>query len=144
MSRLRLDLPENTLHRVELSVRVTDLNYGNHLGNNALLGLLHEARLQWFRSLGYADEKDLGGVGIILADAAIIFQSEAFLGEELLIDLRIGDISRVAFDLYYVVTTKNDGRPVASAKTGVVFFDYSNRRAAPMPAAFRAVITEEK
>lgn len=109
-----------------------------------MLGLLHEARLQWFRSLGYVDEKDLGGVGIILADAAIIFQSEAFLGEELLIDLRIGDISRVAFDLYYVVTTKNGNRPVASAKTGVVFFDYSNRRTAPMPAAFRAVITEEK
>lgn len=144
MPRIRLDLPERSLHTVSLAVRVTDLNYGNHLANNALLGLLHEARLQWFRSLGYIDERDIGGAGIILADAAIIFQSEAFLGEELLIDLRVGDISRAAFDLYYLVTSKKDQRPVASAKTGVVFFDYATRRTAPMPAAFRAVISEEK
>lgn len=142
MSRLRLDLPEKTLHTVELAVRVTDLNYGNHLANNALLGLLHEARLQWFRALGYTDERDLGGAGIILADAAIVFQSEAFLGEVLMIDLRVGDISRAAFDLYYTVTSKKDCRPVAAAKTGVVFFDYETRRTAPMPAAFRAAITE--
>jgi acyl-CoA thioesterase FadM len=144
MSRLRLELPQHTLHTVELNVRVTDLNYGNHLANNALLGLLHEVRLQWFRVLGYMDERDLGGAGIILADAAIIFQSEAFLGESLLIELRVGDISRAAFDLYYVVTSKKNGRSVATAKTGVVFFDYETRRTAPMPAAFRAVITEEK
>ncbi|SFN21703.1 Acyl-CoA thioesterase FadM [Formivibrio citricus] len=144
MPRLRLDLPERILHTVELTVRVTDLNYGNHLGNNALLGLLHEARLQWFRAMGHTDERNLGGAGIILADAAIVFQSEAFLGEELLIELRVGEVSRAAFDLYYVVKSKKDLRQVARAKTGVVFFDYETRRTAPMPAAFRAVITEEK
>lgn len=140
MSRLRLELPETTLHTVELTVRVTDLNYGNHLGNSALLGLLHEARLTWFRFLGYQDERDLGGAGIILADAAIVFQSEAFLGESLGIELRVGDIGRAAFDLYYVVTAKEDGRPVAAAKTAIVFFDYATRRATPMPAAFRALL----
>lgn len=135
MSRLHLELPDNTVHRTTLKVRVTDLNYGNHLGNNALLGLLHEARLDWFRALGYTDERNLGGAGIIMADAAIIYQSEAFLGEELSIELRAGDISRVAFDLFYVVMAGE--RSVAQAKTAIVFFDYNKRRATSMPAAFR-------
>ncbi|MDR3410386.1 MAG: thioesterase family protein [Formivibrio sp.] len=137
MSRLRLELPEHTVFTTELAVRVTDLNYGNHLGNHALLGLLHEARLTWFRTLGYQDERDLGGAGIILADAAIVFQNEAFLGETLCIELRIGEISRAAFDLYYSVMAKEDGRPVAAAKTAIVFFDYAKRRTVGMPATFR-------
>lgn len=136
MSRLHLDVPDKTVHCISLKVRVTDLNYGNHLGNNALLGLLHEARLDWFRALGYQDERDLGGAGIIMADAAIVFQSEAFLGDDLTIELRIGDISRVAFDLFYVVMAAE--RPVAQAKTAIVFFDYNKRRATSMPAVFRS------
>lgn len=140
MSRIRLELPKNILHTVELTIRVTDINYGNHLANDALLGLLHEARLNWFRSLGYQDERDLGGAGIILADAAIVFQSEAFLGETLEIELRASDISRIAFDLYYVVVAKKDRRPVAIAKTAIVFFDYSTRKTAPIPADFRVIL----
>lgn len=138
MTRLQLEVPERTVHRTTLNVRVTDLNYGNHLGNNALLGLLHEVRLDWFRTLGYQDERDLGGAGIILADAAIVFQSEAFLGEVLEIELRAGDIGRAAFDLYYIVTSGD--RPVAKAKTAIVFFDYAKRRATSMPTAFRALL----
>ena len=140
MSRIRLNVAEKIFHTLELTIRVTDINYGNHLANDALLGLLHEARLNWFRSLGYQDERDLGGAGIILADAAIVFQSEAFLGETLQIELRISDISRVAFDLYYVVMAKSDSRPVATAKTAIVFFDYVTRKTAPIPADFRVIL----
>lgn len=136
MSRLHIDLPEQIVHSVKLNIRVTDLNYGNHLANNALLGLLHEARLDWLRSLGYASEQDLGGAGIILADAAIVFQSEAFLGEMLTIELRTGDLGRASFDLYYVVTTAD--RQVATAKTAIVFFDYATHKMKSMPATFRA------
>lgn len=140
MPRLRLELPEKTIYTVELGIRVTDLNYGNHLGNHALLGLLHEARLAWFRSLGHTDERDLGGAGIIMADAAIVFQSEAFLGESLRIELRIGEISRASFDLFYAVTEKDSGRQVAAAKTAIVFYDYATRRTAAMPKAFRVAL----
>ncbi|MBS1154912.1 MAG: esterase [Proteobacteria bacterium] len=140
MPRLRLELPETTVFSAELAVRVTDLNYGNHLGNDALLGLLHEARLAWFCAQGYQDERDLGGAGVILADAAIVFQSEAFLGETLRIELRVGEISRASFDLYYAVIAKEDGRPVAAAKTAIVFFDYDKRRSVAMPTAFRELL----
>ena len=54
--------------------------------------------------------------------------------------MRIGEISRAAFDLYYVVTKKNSGRQVASAKTAIVFYDYATRRTVAMPKAFRTAI----
>lgn len=138
MPRLHLELPEKIVYSLQLNVRVTDLNYGDHLGNHAVLGLLHEARVNWLRSLGFKNERDLGGAGIVLADTALEFQSEAFLGEVLDIELRVGEIGRAVFDLYYAVTAEN--RPVARAKTAIVFFDYDKRRATSMPASFRALL----
>ena len=61
MPRIRLELPDRFHFRTSLTVRVTDLNYGRHLGNDAVLGLLHEARVRFLRSLGYA-ELDVEGV----------------------------------------------------------------------------------
>jgi acyl-CoA thioesterase FadM len=65
----------------ELRVRITDVNYGGHMGNDSLLGLLHEARVQFLAHYGLS-ELDIGGLwGIIMADSVIVYKSEAFPGE---------------------------------------------------------------
>ncbi len=53
MARIEVQLPEKFIFSTELAVRVTDLNYGNHVGNDSTLGLMHEARLQFYRKLGF-------------------------------------------------------------------------------------------
>lgn len=70
MSRLRLDLPERLLFTAEVSLRVSDNNYGGHLGNDAVLSLAHEARVRFLRSHGWS-EKDVAGAGIIMTDAVV-------------------------------------------------------------------------
>ena len=48
MARVKLDLNGvEFVFRTELDVRITDINYGRHVGNDAMLGLLHEARLRY-------------------------------------------------------------------------------------------------
>ena len=47
MARIKLDLPERFPFSTELRVRITDVNYGGHMGNDSLLGLLHEARVRF-------------------------------------------------------------------------------------------------
>lgn len=133
MARLKLELPEFTLFLTCVEVRVTDLNYGNHLANQALLGLLHEARLRWLRQLGFRDELNVGDCGLVMSDAAVVFLREAFLGEVLTIELRRGECTRTGFDLYYLVTTGQDRQSVAQAKTFMTCFDYSTRRVKAIP-----------
>jgi len=116
-------------------VRVTDLNYGNHLGNDAVLGMIHEARVRWLASMGYS-ELDVEGVGIIMADCAIVYKAQGFLGEGLTVAVAAGDFSRIGCDLFYLLTKAN-GTEVARAKTGIVFFDYRTQAARPVPAGFR-------
>jgi acyl-CoA thioesterase FadM len=135
MVRIHLELPAEFSFRTSLTVRVTDLNYGNHLGNDAVLGMVHEARVRWFASMGYS-ELDVEGVGILMADCAIVYKSQGFLGERLTVAVAAGTFSRTGCDLFYRLT-KADGTELARAKTGIVFFDYQAQAVRAVPEGFR-------
>lgn len=136
MARIELTLPQVLPFSTEIDVRVTDMNYGGHLGNDALLSLIHEARFRFFRHHGMS-EADAGGARLILADVAIVYRKEAFAGDRLRFEVGIGDRARVACDLCYRVT--RDGALIAEAKTGLVFLDMTTRRPIAVPAAVLAL-----
>lgn len=138
MSRMKLALPDEFIFTTEISLRVSDINYGGHLGNDAVLSLCHEVRARLFASHGFT-ELDVDGVGILMIDAVIVFRSEAFYGEMLVGDAAVCNFSRTGCDLFYLLRSKSDGREVARAKTGIVFLDYSNRRIRPVPQKFREI-----
>ena len=134
MSRIQVNFPEKHIFSTEIKVRITDLNYGGHLGNDSMLALLHEARVRYLKHFGYS-EMDVEGTGIIMADVAIQFKTEAFYAERLTIAIAVGDFSRVSFDIYYKVSSGS--RDVAIAKTGIVFFNYEKKKVAAVPKKFR-------
>ncbi len=135
MARVKIDLPEKFIFSTNIEVRVTDLNYGNHLGNNALLGIIHEARVRFYASLGFPDERNVFGTGLIMADTAIQYKAEGFLGDVLSIRIGITDISRMGYDLVYEIHNQKDAL-VATAKTGMVCFDYETRKVCAVPGEF--------
>ena len=139
MARVQIELPPTWLYRVRLTVRVTDVNYGGHLGNDRVLGLVHEARVRWLASLGLS-EKDVGGPGLIMADAALVFRGEAFLGDELEVELGATDVRRSGFGLVYRLRRVGDGADIALAATGMVCFDYGARRVARVPEPFARLL----
>lgn len=135
MARIELNLPENFSFSTDVRVRISDINYGNHLGNDALLSLVHEARLQFLQSRGFS-ELDIDGCGLILTDAVIVYKSQGFHGDLLTILAAVGDFNKYGCDFFYKVIRKNGGKEVARAKTGIVFFDYNRQKMVPVPAAF--------
>lgn len=132
MARVQIELPQQWLYRTRLVVRVSDVNYGGHLGNDRVLGLAHEARVRWLASCDLS-EKDVGGVGLIMADAALVFRGEAFLGDELEVELGAAEVRRSGFDLIYRLIRPADGAEIAHVKTGMVCFDYNARKVARLP-----------
>ena len=139
MARVTVELPERWLYRVRLAVRVTDVNYGGHLGNDRVLGLVHEARVRWLASCGLS-EKDVGGPGLIMADASLVFRGEAFMGDELDVDLGATDVRRSGFGLVYRLRRVSDGADIALASTGMVCFDYAARKVARVPEALARLL----
>jgi acyl-CoA thioester hydrolase len=137
MPRVKLDLPQHFAFTTEVPVRITDINYGGHLGNDAILGIVQEARLQFLRQRGLS-EADVGGAGIIMTDAVVMYKAEAFYGDVLVVEVAIQDLQPLACDFVFRLTSKDSGKEVARAKTGIAFFDYARRRIVEAPSAFRA------
>ena len=122
MARLRLSLPMTFPFATELAVRITDINYGGHLGNDALLSLLHEARLQFLKHHGFT-EADVDGCGMIMADAALVYHKEMFYGDTLCIEVAVTEIERARCDFVYRVANAATGAVTAEARTGMAFLD---------------------
>ena len=136
MPRLKL-VPRNTYpFTCELTVRTTDLNYGGHLGNDRLLSLVHEARVA-FLAAHELSELDFAGVSLIMGDTAVVYQAEAYAGDELTFEVAAGEPSRSGFRIFYRVTRKEDGQTIALVENGMACFDYQVRRVAPLPPAVR-------
>jgi len=135
MPRLKIELPASFMFKTEMPVRVGDVNYGGHLGNDSLLTLLHEARLLFLASKGMS-ELDAGGVGMIMSDAALSFKAEAFRGDLLEVHVAVVETGTAGFELAYKVARKSDGKEIARATSSMVFFDYAKRRVAKTPAKF--------
>jgi acyl-CoA thioester hydrolase len=132
MARVKLQLPETFVFSTEIPIRITDINYGGHVGNDSILSLLHEARMQFFQAFGYT-EMNLAGVGIIMADAAIEFKGEAFYGDVLKAYVTAEEFSRIGFNLYYKLVKGKEKSVVVLAKTGMVCFDYEKRKVVAVP-----------
>ncbi len=136
MPRVKFDLPDKFHFSTEIPLRIGDINYGGHMGNDAVLSLAHEARVRFFRKHGWS-ELDVDGASIIMADAAIVFKAEAFYGDVLIVDVAVGDMSELGCDLLYRFTKSENKKEIARVKTGIVFFDYKSRKPVRMPEAFR-------
>jgi len=136
VARIRIELPDRFSFSTTITVYINHINYGNHLDNSALLALVSEARVRFFKALGYT-EMDVEGYGIIVADAAVQYRSEAFHGDELIFEMTANDFNKYGCDLVWRVSAESGGREVARGKTGIVFFDYAARQPAAVPAPFR-------
>ena len=141
MARIKIDIQGKFLGSVSIPVRITDINYGNHLGNDALVSLIHEARVSWLSTLGYT-ELNIEGASLIQGDLAVEYLNESFYGDVLTVSLYASDISRVSFDLLYLVETSRDQKtiPIAKAKTGLICFNYEQRKVMAVPAGFLPVL----
>jgi len=134
MPKTKLILPDRFPFSTQLPVRITDINYGGHVGNDSILSLIHEVRVQFLVHHGYT-ELDIAGVGLIMADVTIEFKNEIFYGDILEASVAATEFSRVGFELYYKLTKKTGDKwvPVSFARTAMICYDYSQKKIVSVP-----------
>ena len=138
--RIKFNIPsEHQVFKCQIAVRIDDINYGNHLSNDRLLTYAHECRLQYFRALGYQDERDVGGQSLIMSDSAIMYRGEGFYGDILKVSLFSPPPHEYGFDLFYLMSNQ-ESKEVARIKTGLVFYDYQNKKLIKNPSGFEGVL----
>jgi acyl-CoA thioester hydrolase len=151
MARIKIDLPEKFPFTTSIPVRITDINYGGHAGNDTVLSLIHEARVQFLKNYGYK-ELEFEGAGMIMADVCIEFKNELFYGDVVIASVAITEFSKVSFEIYYKLekvlrqASRNDRDKhddkrvlVAVAKTGMVCYDYKNKKIVAVPEKVKLI-----
>ena len=138
MSRVKLLEQPSYEFNTTLNVRITDINIANHLGHIELIGMMHEARHQFFQKLGF-NELWIGAdnTGIVIIDLVTNYLSEVFAGENIDIGLQIGDMTDRSLRIYYRL--KRGDEIVALAETGIAPFIYGEKKAVLLPDVFMGV-----
>jgi acyl-CoA thioester hydrolase len=131
MARIKVELPEKFSFSCTIPIRITDLNYGGHVGNDTILSLIHEGRVQFLKQFGL-EELKFAGAGLIMGDVAIEFKNELFHGDVIRVWVTVAEFTKISFDLFYKLE-KINGEAVAFAKTGMICFDYAKKKVVAIP-----------
>jgi 4-hydroxybenzoyl-CoA thioesterase len=142
----RVILTEQPDYQFEFNIKIQkkDLNYAGHLGNDALVKKIHEARIDLFKKLGYK-ELDLGDgkTGIIIGDLIVNYKSEGFKDEDLKIESHIGEITEKSMRIFHRIIKLKDNKILALAETGLITFDYQSREITEIPATFKEILNKQ-
>jgi len=121
-------------------VRIGDINYGGHMGNDAALLLFQDARIRFLESIGFS-EKNIGDqAGIILSEAHVYFRKEVFLHDELLAGVAVAEVTTSSFVLTYSIKRTGDGAEVLNGSTRLIAYDYERKKVTRLPEAFITAI----
>jgi acyl-CoA thioester hydrolase len=141
MGRIKIELPAQSIASFNIPVRITDINYGNHVGNNSIVEIIHESRVQFLQQYQFT-ELDAGGTGLILNELIVEFKNESFYGDIVNVKIFIGEISKKSFEIYYqLIALRSENIVIAHAKTGMVCYNYSQRKVESIPEKLKSILT---
>lgn len=118
----------------EITIQVSDINYGGHVGNERYLLFAQETRMRFLQTIG-CSEMSFGSFGLVLVEAGVEYLAELFHGEKIIVSLAIENVMRSSFECFYKVETMRNGQMITSAyiKTSMLCFDYKERKVRSIP-----------
>lgn len=117
--------------QIEIPVRISDINYGGHLGHTELIKITHHARVKFFAD-NSLQEQDLNGAGIIVKSIQATYKAESFFDELLHISIYLQKIDKASCEFRYEIS-KKDNQEVATVLETVLFMNYATRRIVRVP-----------
>jgi len=140
MAKIQIDLPQEFDFSTDFQVCIDDVFPGGHLRNYRLISMLNETHLRFMQAKGFF-QLEIDGLYFINVDLEVKYESEAFHGDVLTVEVAVANMHRYGCDLLYLVTNKTRDRVAAVAKTGMLFFDYQQKKTAEVPVAFKSIFT---
>ena len=138
-----MELPEKFFDlSIKIPVRITDINYGDHVGNDAIVSIVHEARVQFLQHYNFT-ELNIEGIGLIMAELQVEFKNESLYKDIIAVKIAVGEISKVSFELFYQLKTVRNNTEIllANAKTGMVCYNYEIKKVVAIPNPLSEILS---
>ena len=140
MPRIRLQEQAHYEFSFPMNVQKKNLSPGDHVGLDDFTRILHQTVIDVLQQLGL-QESDLGDgkTGVFEEETLVNFRSEAFLGDSLLIEAHIDEISAEGFRIFHRITRR--GALIVLAENGLVGYDFARHVREPIPETFGTALT---
>lgn len=120
-----------------LSVRMSDLNYANHLDFSSLVKMMGDVRALFFKRNGF-DEFNIDGCGIITTDVHVTYKTECYLDDELDFKITVTRTGKIKINLNYLIVNFKKGIEVATGIITLAFYNYERKKPVQIPKEFLA------
>ena len=108
--------------------RISDINYGGHLGHVELINLLHEVRVKFLHQYALK-ESDLNGHVLVVRSLNLIYKNQVFWNNDLEIKIQVTlDGAKIIFD--YNVYNSSLGNETAVAEIAMILLNREKKRPA--------------
>ncbi|HTT12033.1 MAG TPA: thioesterase family protein [Burkholderiaceae bacterium] len=123
----------------DVPLRWGDMDAMAHLNNTIYFRLMEEARIQWFRRIGFSTLPT--GHAPILAHVSCDFRRAMTYPGVARVTQRITKLGRSSVEMSLEIErTDEPGTKYATGRSVLVWFDYVANRTEPWPEAVRAAI----
>jgi len=122
---------------ISITVRIGDINYGNHAGYHCYFLFFQEARIAYLQQFGFS-EHDIAGCAMMISSADCRYKRELFLGDEMTVSCRVSRLKSKLFTMDYQI--ERAGQVCATGSTTSLCLDPHQKKVAKLPPDFvRAV-----
>jgi acyl-CoA thioester hydrolase len=132
MSRFRFYHP--------IEVRYGDLDPQAHVNNASFLTYMEQARIAYIQALGLWDGRTFMDIGIILAEAQVVYRAPIYYGQKVRAGVRVSKLGTKSLTMEYVLEDANSGLCLATGKSILVTYDYHQGCSIPIPESWRQAI----
>ena len=117
-------------------VRIGDINYGGHMGNDKALQVFHDARINFLKELGHTELNLGNSIAVIIVEANIKYKREVFLHDKLETEVWVSNINGLKWTISYTTKREKDNIEVFTGSTLMLCYDYNRKKVAKIPEDF--------
>jgi acyl-CoA thioester hydrolase len=129
---------------VRIVVRFRDIDAMGHVNNAVYLTYFETARVAYHQTVAGEQSLDFADFEFILAEVTCSYRSPAYLGETLLVGIRVSSVGRKSFVFEYEMRDGASGRLVAEGSSVQVMYDYRERRSKPVSEEWLARVEAQQ
>ncbi len=125
---------------IEIPVAWGDMDAMQHVNNAVYLRWIESSRIAYFERKGFLASMKDGGVGPILARAAVDYRRPVTYPDSVRVETGVSRIGGTSFTMAHRIWSEAQRAEVASGESIIVAYDYRAGRKAPIDDALRAAI----
>ena len=140
---MKIEIPEQKklVFESRQTVRWGDMDAMGHVNNAIYFRYLESARIDWFRSIGFAPDPQ--GQGPVIVNAFCNFYRQLEYPDDILIKMYVSDAARTTFETWATIEKLAEpGVVCAAGGATTIWVDFPQQKAATLPDWLRKRVTD--